>query len=214
MNIRYMLLFVLAPILVLGVIGCGGPLDAPTPYPTPTSRSTDTQIIEREVGMNIDQNSKYVATIITNHGSVEIELFAKEAPKTVNNFATLSRDGFYDGVIFHRVIPGFMIQGGDPTGTGRGGPGYTFEDEFDATLRFDKPGLLAMANSGPNTNGSQFFITTAPTPHLTGAHTIFGRVLAGQDVVEAISVVSTSAGDKPIDDVKIQGIEIEETAGE
>ncbi|MDA0988996.1 MAG: peptidylprolyl isomerase [Chloroflexi bacterium] len=161
--------------------------------------------------MSLDSNLRYVATIITNKGSIEIELFPKEAPKTVNNFVTLSKNGFYDEVIFHRVIPNFMIQGGDPTGTGSGGPGYTFEDEFHAALKFDQPGLLAMANSGPNTNGSQFFITTVPTPHLNGAHTIFGRVLEGQDVVEAISRVPTSAGDRPVLDVKIQGIQIEET---
>ena len=163
--------------------------------------------------MTIDQDKRYVATITTNQGAIVIELLPKEASKTVNNFVTLSRDGFYDEVIFHRVIPNFMIQGGDPTGTGTGGPGYTFEDEFDPTLKFGEPGLLAMANSGPNTNGSQFFITTVPTPHLNGAHTIFGRVLEGQDVVEAISRVPTSAGGRPVQDVIIQGIRIEETPG-
>ena len=163
--------------------------------------------------MTIDQDKRYVATITTNQGAIVIELSPKEAPKTVNNFVTLSRDGFYDKVIFHRVIPNFMIQGGDPTGTGTGGPGYTFEDEFDPTLTFGEPGLLAMANSGPSTNGSQFFITTAPTPHLNGAHTIFGRVLEGQDVVEAISRLPTGAGDRPVQDVTIQGIRIEETPG-
>jgi peptidyl-prolyl cis-trans isomerase A (cyclophilin A) len=154
-----------------------------------------------------------VATINTNHGAIVIDMFPKEAPKTVDNFVTLSRDGFYDGVIFHRVIPNFMIQGGDPTGTGAGGPGYKFEDEFDPSLRFDKPGLLAMANSGPDTNGSQFFITTAPTPHLNNAHTIFGKVTQGQDVVEAISRVQTGQGDKPLEDVVIQGVQIDESSG-
>ncbi len=154
-----------------------------------------------------------VATIDTNHGAIVIELFPQEAPKTVNNFVTLSRDGFYDGVIFHRVIPNFMIQGGDPTGTGTGGPGYTFEDEFDPSLRFDKAGLLAMANAGPGTNGSQFFITTVPTPHLNDKHTIFGRVTQGQDVVEAISKVRTNPRDKPLEDVVIQGVQIEESPG-
>ena len=163
--------------------------------------------------MTLDQEKRYVATIVTNQGDILIELLPKEAPKTVNNFVTLSRDGFYDEVIFHRVIPNFMIQGGDPTGTGTGGPGYTFEDEFDPTLQFGEPGLLAMANSGPNTNGSQFFITTVPTPHLNGAHTIFGRVLDGQDVVEAISRLPASVGDRPVKDVIIQGIRIEETPG-
>lgn len=195
-----------AAFMLLLVVGCNGgsqPVDTPA-TPTPG----------REAPLSIDQNFRYVATIMTNQGSIEIELFPKEAPKTVNNFVTLSRNGFYNEVIFHRVIPNFMIQGGDPTGTGTGGPGYTFEDEFHAGLRFDQPGLLAMANSGPNTNGSQFFITTVPTPHLTGAHTIFGRVLEGQDVVEAISRVPTSGGDRPIQDVKIQSIQIDETPGQ
>jgi cyclophilin family peptidyl-prolyl cis-trans isomerase len=164
-------------------------------------------------GTNIGQTIRSVATVITNQGSIDIELLSREAPKTVNNFVTLSNSGFYNGVIFHRVIPNFMIQGGDPTGTGTGGPGYTFEDEFHATLKFDQPGILAMANSGPNTNGSQFFITTVPTPHLNGAHTIFGRVLKGQEVVEAISRVPTSAGNKPIQEVIIQGIQVEEFPG-
>ena len=141
-----------------------------------------------------------------------IELFPKEAPITVNNFVFLSRDGYYDGVIFHRVIQGFMIQGGDPTGTGGGGPGYKFEDEFVPTLVFDQPGYLAMANSGPRTNGSQFFITVVPTPHLNGAHTIFGRVIQGQDVADAISVVPANSSSKPLQDVVIESIEIEETA--
>ena len=148
------------------------------------------------------------ATINTNKGAIVIEFFAEEAPKTVDNFVSLSKKGFYDGVIFHRVIKEFMIQGGDPTGTGRGGPGYTFEDEFVASRVFDRPGLLAMANSGPNTNGSQFFITLVPTTHLNGRHTIFGRVLKGQEVVDAISLVATGQGDKPINDVVIEGIEI------
>ncbi|MCE2403631.1 MAG: peptidylprolyl isomerase [Dehalococcoidia bacterium] len=163
--------------------------------------------------MTIDQSNSYLATIDTNHGEIVIELFPQEAPKTVNNFLTLSRDGFYDGVIFHRVIPNFMIQGGDPTGTGGGGPGYQFEDEFAPSLRFDKPGLLAMANAGPGTNGSQFFITTVPTPHLNDKHTIFGRVTQGQDVVEAISKVQTNQRDKPLEDVVIQGVQIDESSG-
>ena len=131
-----------------------------------------------------------MATINTNMGPIVIELFTSDAPKTVDNFVKLSKDGFYDGIIFHRVIPNFMIQGGDPTGTGTGGPGYQFEDEFVPSLVFDVAGILAMANSGPNTNGSQFFITTVPTPHLNGRHTIFGKVTSGQDVVDAISTVA------------------------
>ena len=136
--------------------------------------------------MSIDQNKKYTATIDTSRGVITVELFPKDAPKTVNNFVFLAREGFYDGTTFHRVLDGFMAQGGDPTGTGTGGPGYQFEDEFgDRT--FDQAGLLAMANSGPNTNGSQFFITFVPTPHLDGRHTIFGEVIEGMDVVNAIT---------------------------
>jgi cyclophilin family peptidyl-prolyl cis-trans isomerase len=149
------------------------------------------------------------ATLHTNHGAIAIELFDEDAPKTVDNFLKLARDGFYDGVTFHRVIPDFMIQGGDPTGTGSGGPGYTFEDEFN-----DHPvarGALAMANAGPNTNGSQFFIVTAEaTPWLDGKHTVFGRVTSGVDVVDAISSVETDAGDKPREPVTIDRVEVEQ----
>ena len=161
--------------------------------------------------MTIDTTKRYVATINTNQGSIVIELLPNDAPKTVNNFVFLAREGYYDGVIFHRVIEDFMIQGGDPTGTGGGGPGYNFEDEFVPSLVFDRPGILAMANAGPNTNGSQFFITTVPTPHLNQRHTIFGTVLEGQDVAVAISKARTNRQDRPLDDVIIQGIEIEET---
>jgi peptidyl-prolyl cis-trans isomerase B (cyclophilin B) len=137
--------------------------------------------------MKIDPNKSYTATVETDKGKIVIDLFAKDAPKTVNNFVFLARDGYYDGIAFHRVIPDFMIQGGDPTGTGRGGPGYKFEDELDNNpRRHDKPGVLSMANSGPNTNGSQFFITHVPTPHLDGKHTVFGNVREGQDVVNKI----------------------------
>jgi cyclophilin family peptidyl-prolyl cis-trans isomerase len=137
--------------------------------------------------MTIDASKQYFATFkMAKGGEFVVELFADKAPKTVNNFVFLARNGFYDGTTFHRVLDGFMAQGGDPTGTGTGGPGYQFEDEF-SDLTFDKPGLLAMANSGPNTNGSQFFITYAPTPHLNGLHTIFGEVVEGMDVVNAIT---------------------------
>ncbi len=142
-----------------------------------------------------------------------IELLATEAPVTVNSFIFLAGEGFYNGVIFHRVIPGFMIQGGDPTGTGTSGPGYSFQDEIVPSLMFDRPGILAMANAGPNTNGSQFFITLAPTPHLNGGHTIFGRVVGGQEVVEAISTVDTGPGDRPLQPVVIQGINITPSGG-
>jgi peptidyl-prolyl cis-trans isomerase B (cyclophilin B) len=147
------------------------------------------------------------ATLHTNQGAIAVELFDDDAPKTVDNFVSLARKGFYDGVIFHRVIPDFMVQGGDPTGTGSGGPGYTFEDEFN-----DHPvarGALAMANAGPNTNGSQFFIVTADAcPWLDGKHTVFGRVTDGMDVVDAISALETDARDRPRDDVVIERVEL------
>jgi cyclophilin family peptidyl-prolyl cis-trans isomerase len=146
-------------------------------------------------------------TLQTNHGAIEFELFDDDAPKTVENFLKLARDGFYDGVIFHRVIPDFMIQGGDPTGTGRGGPGYQFEDEFNDNKVVR--GALAMANAGPNTNGSQFFIVTAEaTPWLDGKHTVFGRVTNGMDVVDEIENVDTDANDKPREDVTIERVEL------
>jgi len=147
------------------------------------------------------------ATLHTNHGPIAVELFDADAPKTVENFRKLAGDGFYDGVVFHRIIPDFMIQGGDPTGTGTGGPGYTFEDEFN-----DHPverGALAMANAGPNTNGSQFFIVTADAcPWLDGKHTVFGRVTDGMDVVDTIAAVETDAGDRPREDVVIERIDL------
>jgi cyclophilin family peptidyl-prolyl cis-trans isomerase len=137
--------------------------------------------------MTIDTSRQYFATFtMANGGEFVVQLFPAQAPKTVNNFVFLAQQGFYDGTTFHRVLEGFMAQGGDPTGTGMGGPGYQFEDEF-SDLTFDKPGLLAMANSGPNTNGSQFFITYAPTPHLNNRHTIFGEVIEGMDVVNNIT---------------------------
>jgi cyclophilin family peptidyl-prolyl cis-trans isomerase len=147
------------------------------------------------------------ATLHTNHGAIELELYPAEAPKTVENFVKLARDGFYDGLIFHRVIPDFMIQGGDPTGTGRGGPGYQFEDEFNEH-KVDR-GALAMANAGPNTNGSQFFIVTAVAcPWLDGKHTVFGRVTSGMDVADTISTLPSDSGDKPREDAVIQRVEI------
>ena len=149
------------------------------------------------------------ATLHTNHGAIDVELFDTDAPKTVENFRTLAADGFYNGVVFHRVIPDFMIQGGDPTGTGMGGPGYTFEDEFNdhGVVR----GALAMANAGPNTNGSQFFIVTAQaTPWLDGKHTVFGRVTNGMEVVDTISQLDTDANDKPREPVVIERVELAE----
>ena len=136
--------------------------------------------------MTIDEQNEYTAVIETDLGNIVLRLFANESPITVNNFVFLAQEGYYDGVMFHRVIHDFMVQGGDPTGTGSGGPGYMFGDEVNNGLKFDKPGLLAMANAGPGTNGSQFFITHVPTPHLTGNHTIFGEVIEGMDTVFAI----------------------------
>jgi len=168
------------------------------------------------------------ATLRTSEGTVHVRLFRDQAPKTVRNFVDLaegsrewtdprtrkpSADPLYDGTIFHRVIPRFMIQGGDPLGTGTGGPGYKFADEIHPELRFDRPYLLAMANAGPGTNGSQFFITTVPTPHLNRRHTIFGEVIEGQDVVDKISHTQTDRRDRPVQDVVLESVEIEETNG-
>ncbi len=136
--------------------------------------------------MQIDPAKKYTATMSTEKGDIVLALFADKTPKTVNNFVFLAREGFYDNITFHRVIDDFMAQGGDPTGTGRGGPGYRFEDEFDPTLKHDKPGILSMANAGPGTNGSQFFITHVPTPWLDGKHSVFGEVTEGMDVLMAV----------------------------
>ena len=136
--------------------------------------------------MQIDSSKTYTATIQTSRGDIVIDLYADKVPNTVNNFVALARDGFYDGVSFHRVIADFMVQGGDPTGSGRGGPGYRFNDEFHPELVHDGPGVLSMANAGPNTNGSQFFITHVATNWLDNKHSVFGRVRSGQDVVDAI----------------------------
>jgi peptidyl-prolyl cis-trans isomerase A (cyclophilin A) len=164
------------------------------------------------------------ATLRTNRGTVVVRLFPDHAPQTVRNFVELAEGGrewtdpntrqkgtakLYDGTIFHRVIPDFMIQGGDPLGTGTGGPGYKFGDEIHPDLVFSRPYLLAMANAGPGTNGSQFFITTVPTPWLTGKHTIFGEVISGDEVVDAISKVPTGRNDRPVDDVVLESVVIE-----
>ncbi len=164
------------------------------------------------------------ATVQTSEGDIEIELYDERAPRTVENFVGLATgqkvwedpdtgeevDGepLYDDVLFHRVIDGFMIQTGDPTGTGRGGPGYTFDDEFHDELRHDGPGVVSMANSGPDTNGSQFFITLDATPHLDGKHSVFGRVVDGMDVVRAIGSVETDANDRPAEDVLIESVTV------
>ena len=165
------------------------------------------------------------ATLQTNHGDITVELFEERAPNTVGNFIglatgskewtdpetgdTVKNEPLYDDVLFHRVIEGFMIQGGDPTGTGRGGPGYEFDDEFHDELTHDSAGVLSMANSGPNTNGSQFFITLDATPHLDGKHSVFGEVTDGMDVVEEIGSVPTGRNDKPREDVVLESVDVE-----
>jgi len=168
------------------------------------------------------------ATLRTSEGTVLVRLFPDQAPKTVRNFVDLAEGSrewtdprtrqptaarLYDGTIFHRVIPRFMIQGGDPLGTGTGGPGYRFADEIHPDLQFDRPYLLAMANAGPGTNGSQFFITVVPTPHLNGKHTIFGEVVDGREVVDRISQTQTDRSDRPVQDVVLESVSIEEAAG-
>ena len=148
------------------------------------------------------------ATIETNHGTLKIELFEDRAPVTTKNFIDLAEKGFYDGVVFHRVIEGFMIQGGDPTGTGRGGPGHTIKDEFHPELKHDAAGILSMANAGPNTGGSQFFITLAPTPWLDRKHAIFGKVTEGMDVVRKIGAVETDRSDRPKEEVRMESVTV------
>ena len=185
-------------------------IGTPTPVTATTAEGRTVRQYARAPEMEIDPEGNYTADIQTNQGTISVELYAEDAPVTVNNFVFLARQGFYDGVIFHRVIPDFMIQGGDPTGTGTSGPGYRFQDEIVPSLAFDSAGILAMANSGPNTNGSQFFITVAPTPHLTGNHTIFGRVTSGQEIADAISRARADRNNRPQEGVIIQHIEIKE----
>ncbi len=186
--------------------------------------ATKKESTKKEAGKNKKGDKEVIAKFETNKGNFTAKLFADKAPKTVENFVGLAegtkewtdpktgqkvKKPLYNGVIFHRVIPDFMIQGGDPLGNGTGGPGYTFEDEFHPELKHSKPGLLSMANAGPGTNGSQFFVTVAATPWLDGRHSIFGEVTEGYDVVEAISKVSRGANDRPKEDVVIKKITIE-----
>ncbi len=159
--------------------------------------------------MVIDPKKKYHAVLHTDKGDITVQLFADKAPKTVNNFVFLAREGFYDNTIFHRVISDFMAQGGDPTGTGRGGPGYKFNDEFNSSLKHDKPGILSMANAGPNTNGSQFFITHVPTPWLDNKHAIFGQVTDGMDVLLSIPPRDPARANSPA--VHLQSVDIQES---
>ncbi len=158
--------------------------------------------------MALDPNADYYADVVTEKGKIRIRLFAQEAPETVNNFVFLAREGYFDGTTFHRVIEGFMAQGGDPTGTGTGGPGYMIPDEFHPGLRHDKPGILSMANAGPNTGGSQFFITHVATPWLDDRHAVFGEVIEGMEVVNAIRERDPQRDREPGD--RIERVEIEE----
>ena len=164
--------------------------------------SAEPKVTPKTVDPMASKKSNPIVILETNQGKIELELFPKVAPKAVKNFIELSKKGYYDGIIFHRVIKHFMIQGGDPTGTGRGGEsiyGGVFDNEYAPNVVFNKPGILAMANAGPNTNGSQFFITTVATPHLNGGYTIFGKVVHGYDVVKKIENTKTARGDRPIE---------------
>jgi|ETN02SMinimDraft_2_1059926.scaffolds.fasta_scaffold15632_4 peptidyl-prolyl cis-trans isomerase A (cyclophilin A) len=165
--------------------------------------NSEEETLNRVNGNSEEETLNRVAVIETNLGTMEIELFNDKAPRTVSNFVDLIEKGFYDGVIFHRIISGFMIQGGDPTGTGRGGPGYTIDDEFHPDLKHDSKGILSMANAGPNTGGSQFFITLAPTPHLDNRHAVFGKLIKGEEILDKIGAVETGPNDKPINEVKM-----------
>ena len=165
-------------------------------------------LVGRPLPTTAAEGRRPMVTLETTQGTITLELYPEDAPKAVEHFLTLARREFYNGLLVHRVIPGFMIQTGDPTGTGRGGPGYTFEDEISPRLRHDGAGVVSMANAGPNTNGSQFFITLAATPWLDGHHTIFGRVLQGQEVVAAIAAVPRDANDRPLTDVTMRSVTV------
>jgi len=190
---RLLVLFALLSISMLIIAGCGG--DDPEPTLTPTGEP-------RPPYGSLDTSKTYTANFDTDAGEFKVLLFDDEAPLTVENFINLATIGFYDGTMFHRVLANFMAQGGDPTGTGAGGPGYTFNDEFDATRRHNKPGVLSMANAGKNTNGSQFFITFVPTPHLDGVHSVFGEVIEGFDNVMNISLRDPASAHTPGDLIK------------
>ncbi len=203
--LKYVLIFSLA----FAFFACGDKKEEETKSETVETNKTEDALDEL---LNIGENEMLVATIQTNKGTMELQLFPKEAPKTVKNFCGLIDKDYYNGVIFHRVIDKFMIQGGDPTGTGRGGEsiyGATFEDEFNQNLRHNTPGVLSMANAGPNTNGSQFFITLAATPWLDGKHSVFGKVINGIDVLETIGKVPTTKPfDKPVEDVVMENVTV------
>ncbi|NWF50194.1 MAG: peptidylprolyl isomerase [Ignavibacteriaceae bacterium] len=194
-----------AVLIALFTLGCQ------TKNETAESKQPEKLTDNQKIEVKMDDSLTF-AVVKTNKGTFELELFSQLVPKTVQNFVGLAKQGYYNGVIFHRVIDGFMIQGGDPTGTGRGGQSFwgdKFEDEFHPDLKHSSEGILSMANAGPNTNGSQFFITLVPTPWLDGKHSVFGKVTKGMDVVKAIGKVKTGPGDKPLKDVVIEEITIE-----
>lgn len=187
MNSRIFPTLLLLTSCLLLLVSCAESTETPVePDPKP-------KLWDAPPPMTTELDKRYSATFQTELGNIVVELYAKGAPHTVNNFIFLAKEGFYDGTHFHRVIPGFMAQGGDPTNTGGGGPGYKFSDEFNSELRHDEAGILSMANAGPNTNGSQFFITYGPTPHLDDHHTVFGKVIEGMDVLLKLEVRDPSA---------------------
>ena len=187
-------------ILCFLVAGCGAKKQTLSPESGGVIESKTTAVQAKEGIVKVK--------IETSLGDIQVDLFAKDAPKTVENFTTLANKGFYDGLMFHRVIPDFMIQTGDPTGTGAGDPGYKFADEFSPKLRHSKPGMLSMANSGPNTNGSQFFITEAATPWLDNRHSVFGEVTQGMDIVKKIASVERDPRDKPLQPVLMKKVSV------
>jgi cyclophilin family peptidyl-prolyl cis-trans isomerase len=209
---RLFALFALLVIASLALTACGGedPKPADTPVSVPATTASGSSVQSDAVMLSpgdtarapqgaLDTSKTYTATFDTEAGEIKVLLFDDEAPLAVENFINLVTIGFYDGTMFHRVIPDFMAQGGDPRGTGSGGPGYRFRDEFDATRRHSKPGILSMANAGPNTNGSQFFITFVPTPHLDDVHTVFGEVTEGMDNVFNITIRDPNSAQQPGD---------------
>lgn len=198
---RYLIPFV---VMAVWLVACKATNNLPPGEAGPPPKSWS-----EPPAMTIDPSRRYAAVLHTNKGDIRIELLAADAPQTVNSFVFLARQGFYDGVTFHRVIPGFVAQGGDPTGTGTGGPGYMFRNE-DNKLSFNQAGMVAMANAGRNTNGSQFFITYAALPHLNGGYTIFGRVVAGMDVATALTPRDPDAIPEPPPGDRIESVAIEE----
>ena len=210
----------------IALTGCFGSDDDGDGEEDDDASDEDTTGDDGDAGRTAPADGTILATLHTNYGDVDVELDAERAPRTVENFVGLATgeqpwidpetgdeiedEPLYEDVRFHRVIDGFMIQGGDPTGTGAGGPGYQFDDEFHEELRHDDAGVLSMANSGPNTNGSQFFITLAPQPHLDDQHSVFGHVVDGMDVVEAIGSVETDGNDRPVEDVVLESVTVHE----